>query len=223
VLDIALKPGWKTYWRDPGDSGVPPQLDIAGSINVSAAEMAFPAPQRHDDGYGQWAGYDHPVGLPVTFTVADPAKPASITADVFLGVCETICIPLHARLTVDPASDPANAGDATAVAAALAALPGKASAGFGATPLPGDHETLAVEASVPGDPASADFFIAGTDGYMFGEPRREERNGKIVFKVPILDSPSSPPSDGGLHYTLTGAAGAVAGLLPYPAADMPDR
>ncbi len=24
MLDIELKPGWKTYWRDPGDAGVPP-------------------------------------------------------------------------------------------------------------------------------------------------------------------------------------------------------
>ncbi len=216
VLDIALKPGWKTYWRDPGDSGVPPQLDISGSTNVSAAEMAFPAPQRHDDGYGQWAGYDHPVGLPIAFTVTDPGQDSLIEADIFLGVCETICIPVQARLTVDPAADPDNAADAERVKAALAALPAKASADFGVTPLEGDHETLVVEASVPGDPAAADFFVAGADDYMFGPPRREESPGKVKFTVPILDRPSSPPSGDGLHYTLTSSAGAVAGFLPYP-------
>jgi DsbC/DsbD-like thiol-disulfide interchange protein len=216
MLDIALKPGWKTYWRDPGDSGVPPQLDVSASTNVARAEMAFPAPQRHDDGYGQWAGYDHPVALPVTFTVTDPGQKTVIEADIFIGVCETICIPLQARLTVEPAADPDNAADAEAVKAAVAALPAKASADFGATPMPGDHETLVVEAKVPGDPAAADFFVAGTDDYMFGPPAREEKDGKVVFTVPILDRPSTTPTGGGLHYTLTGSAGAVAGLLPYP-------
>ena len=42
VLDIDLKPGWKTYWRDPGDAGVPPQLDVSASTNVAGAELRFP-------------------------------------------------------------------------------------------------------------------------------------------------------------------------------------
>lgn len=216
MLDIALKPGWKTYWRDPGDSGVPPQLDISASTNVSGATMSFPAPRRHDDGYGQWAGYDHPVALPITFTLSDPKKKATIAADIFLGVCETICIPVQARLTVEPDADPDNAADAGSVEAALAALPAKAGADFGVTPLAGDHETLVLEAKAPGGPAAADLFVAGTDDYMFGPPAREEKDGKLVFTVPILDRPSSTPTGAGLHYTLTGSGGAVEGLLPYP-------
>lgn len=216
ALDIALKPGWKTYWRDPGDSGVPPQLDVSASTNVSGAAMSFPAPQRHDDGYGQWAGYDHPVALPIVFTLSDPGKKTTIVADIFLGVCETICIPVQARLTVEPDADPDNADDADKVKAALAALPAEASAEFGATPLTGDHETLVVEAKAPGGPAAADLFVAGTDDYMFGPPERQEKDGRLVFTVPILDRPSSTPTGGGLHYTLTGSGGAVEGLLPYP-------
>lgn len=216
ILDIELKPGWKTYWRDPGDSGVPPQLDISASTNVAGAEMSFPAPRRHDDGYGQWAGYSHPVSLPITFKAPAPGQKTVVAADIFLGVCETICIPLQAKLTVDPAVDADNEDDAKAVKAALAALPAKPSAAFGVKPLTGDHETLIVEASVPGKPEAADFFIAGGDNYMFGAPKREEKNGKLIFTVPILDRPSSVPTDGGLHYTLTSSAGAVAGLLPYP-------
>ncbi|TIW88948.1 MAG: hypothetical protein E5V51_06740, partial [Mesorhizobium sp.] len=101
ILDIALKPGWKTYWRDPGDAGVPPQLDISASTNIADATLSFPAPQRHDDGYGKWAGYNYPVSLPVTFTLSTPNQPAVIDADVFLGICETICIPVQTRLSVD--------------------------------------------------------------------------------------------------------------------------
>lgn len=216
ALEIVLKPGWKTYWRDPGDSGVPPQLDVAASTNISGAEMSFPAPQRHDDGYGKWAGYDRSVSFPVVFTVAAPDKKPMIEADISLGMCETICIPVQARLSVDLANGADDAADAKIVAAALAALPAKATADFGITALPGDHETLLVEANVPGDPAAADFFIAGADDYMFGAPQRTQDNGKITFSVPILDRQTTTPTGAGLHYTLIGSTGAVAGLLPYP-------
>ena len=216
VLDIALKPGWKTYWRDPGDNGVPPQIDISDSTNVSDAALSFPAPKRHDDGYGVWAGYDHSVSLPVTFTLASPRDAATIEAQVFLGVCETICIPLQATLKLDPSSDPDNVADAALVKTGFAALPGRAQPGFEARPLPGDPETLVVEAAVPGNPASAEFFVAGEHGYMFGPAVRDERDGKLIFRLPILDRPATPPSASGLAYTLTGETGAVAGLLPYP-------
>ncbi|MEO5757682.1 MAG: protein-disulfide reductase DsbD domain-containing protein [Mesorhizobium sp.] len=216
VLDIALKPGWKTYWRDPGDAGVPPQLDVSASTNISEAALSFPAPQRHDDGYGKWAGYNYPVSLPVTFTLATPNQPAVIDADIFLGICETICIPVQTRLTVDPGSDPDNAEDAALIKASLTALPTPARPDFGINVLPGDHETLIVEASFPGNPEAADFFVAGERDYMFGAPARSEKDGKLIFTVPILDRPSTTPTDGGLHYTLTSSAGAVEGVLPFP-------
>ncbi|RAZ92821.1 hypothetical protein DPM33_02820 [Mesorhizobium hawassense] len=216
VLDIALKPGWKTYWRDPGDAGVPPQLDISGSTNVADAQLSFPPPQRHDDGYGKWAGYDRPVSLPVTFTLSSPGQPASIDANIFLGICETICIPVQTRLSVDPGSDPDNATDAALVKTALATLPSPARSDFGITVQSGDHETLVVQAQSPGDPESVDFFIAGERDYMFGAPVRSEKDGKLLFTVPILDRPSATPTDGGLYYTLTSAEGSVDGLLPFP-------
>ena len=216
VIDIALKPGWKTYWRDPGDAGVPPQLDISASSNIAGATFSFPPPQRHDDGYGKWAGYDYPISLPVTFTLSAPNESAVIDADIFLGICETICIPVQTRLTVDPGSDPDNAEDAALVKAALATLPAPAGPDFGINILPGDHETLIVEASFPGNPEAADFFVAGERDYMFGVPVRSERGGKLVFAVPILDRPTTTPTDGGLYYTLTTADGAVEGLLPFP-------
>jgi DsbC/DsbD-like thiol-disulfide interchange protein len=216
ALEIALKPGWKTYWRDPGDSGVPPQIDISASTNVSSAALAYPAPQRHDDGYGKWAGYDVPVTLPVSFTVPSPASPARIEATVLIGLCETICIPVQAKFRIDPASGPDDPTDAAMIVAAEAALPKAARPGFEATPLPGGPETLAVEATVPGDGAAADLFVAGEEGYMFGAPVKSEKDGKVVFTVPILDRPPTAPAGSGLFYTLTVAGGSVSGTLPYP-------
>ncbi|MEP9370925.1 protein-disulfide reductase DsbD domain-containing protein [Mesorhizobium sp. KR1-2] len=216
MLDIHLDPGWKTYWRDPGETGVPPSFDVSASSNVAAAEVSFPAPQRHDDGYSVWAGYDRSVALPITFHVAAPGQPAMIEADVFIGICETICIPVHAKLALDPASDPDNAGDAAGISAATEALPKAARPDFGVHVVSQDEKKLLVEAVLPGDATSAQFFLAGGDGYTLATPQREEKDGKTLFSVEILDRPTAKPAAGGLHYTLVAGNDSVRGLLPYP-------
>ena len=216
ILDIHLDTGWKTYWRDPGDAGVPPSLNLTGSTNVSGAEVSFPAPQRHDDGYSLWAGYDRSLALPITFHIASPDKPAVISADVFLGICEAICIPVHANFTLDPASAPDDPADATSVARAIQALPMAARSDFGATIVGQDDKTLLVAAALPFGASSAELFLAGDDGYVFAAPKRNEKNGKTVFSVEVLDRPALNPAAGGLHYTLVTDRGAVSGILPYP-------
>ncbi|NGO52261.1 protein-disulfide reductase DsbD domain-containing protein [Allomesorhizobium camelthorni] len=215
MLEVDLLPGWKTYWRDPGDAGVPPQIDISASENITSAEFAFPVPERHDDGGFKWAGYDEPVALPIIFTLKSPAEAALIEADVFLGVCESICIPAQTRLTLDPASDPDNPEDTAAVAAALAALPAPAKPEFGVSSAREEGSKLIVEAKFPGDPASAEFFLAGADGYAFGTPERVEKEGKTLFSLEILARPDSVPAGDGLHYTLVTDAGAVGGRIPF--------
>src|SRR5262245_48206912 len=56
-IEIKLDPGWKTYWRYPGDSGIPPRFDFAGSGNVKAVAVMWPAPHRFPDGAGHSIGY----------------------------------------------------------------------------------------------------------------------------------------------------------------------
>ncbi|WP_188130534.1 protein-disulfide reductase DsbD domain-containing protein [Neomesorhizobium albiziae] len=216
VLEIDLHPGWKTYWRDPGYAGVPPQIDVSRSINVTAAEMRFPAPERFDDGFSKWAGYKHPVAFPVTFTLKTPGEPTQIEADVFLGICETICIPVKGTFALDPANDPDNADHQALVTAAVETLPGAARPDFGVTVRRADNKQLTVEAALPGDAAPAEFFVAGEQGYIFGTPERAEKDGRTVFTVPIVERPDTKPAEGALHYTLSTATGAVEGTLPYP-------
>jgi DsbC/DsbD-like thiol-disulfide interchange protein len=215
ILDIELKPGWKTYWRDPGDAGVPPTLDASANPNIVGAEFDFPAPQRHDEGDFKWAGYDYPLGLPVTFTLKDPAGPAAIDAAVFLGVCETICVPVQTKLALDPVSDPDNPDDASAVSAAFAAIPPAATPEFGVklAEKAGDRKAV-LQATFPGNPESAELFIAGEDGYVFATPAKEERDGKTFFSLEVT-RPDETPKGVGLHYTLVTDAGAVSGTLPY--------
>jgi DsbC/DsbD-like thiol-disulfide interchange protein len=213
ILDIDLMPGWKTYWRDPGDSGVPPSVDLSASINLSGVQFAFPPPQRHDGGGFQWAGYDHPVAFPIELELASANGP--ISAAVFLGICETICIPVQASLTLDPKSDPDNPRDAAAVAAAKASLPQPDRPDFGVKVVsnPGDA-TIVLEASFPGDPETAELFVAAEEGYTFGTPRRVQRDGRTMFELEA-GLPASAGAGSGLHYTLVTEAGSVSGLLPY--------
>lgn len=215
VLDIELKPGWKTYWRDPGDAGVPPTIDVSANPGLTGATFEFPAPQRHDEGDFQWAGYDYPVRLPVTFTLGDPAKPTTIDANVFLGVCETICVPVQATLKVDLGRDADNPAHQSAVAKAFAAIPQPATPEFGVKMAGKQPDgTVLLEASFPGNADGADLFIAGDRGYTFTTPVRHSKDGKTFFSTEV-SRPAGIPEGDGLHYTLVTAEGAVDGFLPY--------
>lgn len=218
ALQIDLKPGWKTYWLDPGDAGVPPTIEISTSRNVASASMSFPAPRRFDDGFAKWAGYDQPVSFPIAFTLADAKQAATIEAKVFLGICETICIPAQATLSVDPASDPGNGDDAAIVGAAFDALPAEARQDFGVRAVASGKDAVTVEAAFSGDPAAVDFFLAGSDGYQFGPPERRQDGARLLFVVPILQGPDKPPDKGALTYVLVSSAGAVTGTIPLPLA-----
>src|ERR1700704_2104124 len=77
-LEIRLKPGWHTYWRYPGDAGVPPRFDFAGSQNVKAVEVLWPAPRRLPEAGLDTIGYDRDVTLPLRVTPQDPAKPVTL-------------------------------------------------------------------------------------------------------------------------------------------------
>src|SRR5690554_476768 len=100
ALQIRLDPGWKTYWRDPGKTGIPPQIEIRGS-ELKGTELFFPAPQRFEDPYGDWAGYGQSVTLPVVFETLTPETAPLVEADIFLGICETICVPVQASFLFD--------------------------------------------------------------------------------------------------------------------------
>ncbi len=217
ALEIGLNPGWKTYWRDPGSAGVPPEVDIAQSINIASAEIHFPAPQWHDDGYGAWAGYDKSLALPVTFTVSDPDRYSVIEADVFLGICQTICVPVRARLSVEPGNDPNNRGDEVVVAAAHAAIPPQATPEFGvlSVDLKGDH--LMITTAAPDGAEDPSLFLAGVKGYGFGQPQLASRSeGKARFTVPMAAVTREPSTPATIHYTMSSSGRSVAGTFDIP-------
>ncbi|MBR0797865.1 cytochrome C biogenesis protein [Bradyrhizobium jicamae] len=97
-IAFQLQDGWKTYWRTPGDSGVPPRFDFSKSDNVEAVTVMWPAPRQFDDGAGGTSlGYKHQVVLPLRIVARNPDKPLTLRADINYAVCEKLCVPVEAK------------------------------------------------------------------------------------------------------------------------------
>jgi suppressor for copper-sensitivity B len=123
-LQFHLKPGWKIYWRAPGDAGFPPAVDWSGSTNLGGTQILWPAPHRFDVSGLSNIGYKGDVVLPVQATLSEAGKPLSIKARVDYLTCDDVCIPYTATLALDlPASAAAPSGEAPLVSAAVAAVP----------------------------------------------------------------------------------------------------
>jgi DsbC/DsbD-like thiol-disulfide interchange protein len=120
-VEIRLAPGWKTYWRYPGDSGVPPQFDFAKSENVRSVDVSWPAPQRFAELDGTIIGYKSNVLFPLRIEPADPRKPVILRLALDYAICERVCIPVQAKAELKIT---ANSGSAdAAIAAAEKAVP----------------------------------------------------------------------------------------------------
>ncbi len=96
-IEIKLQPGWKTYWRYPGDSGVPPRFDFSGSENLKIAKVLYPAPHLFTDDAGQSLGYKDSVILPLQVSPQQPGKPVTLRLKLDYAVCEKLCIPAAGR------------------------------------------------------------------------------------------------------------------------------
>src|SRR6266699_1302864 len=97
-IAFQLQPGWKTYCRSPGDSGVPPRFDFSKSENIEAVTVLWPAPMKFDDGAGGHSlGYKNQIVLPLRIVAKNADKPVTLRAGVNYAVCEKLCIPVEAN------------------------------------------------------------------------------------------------------------------------------
>ncbi len=104
-LRISLDEGWKTYWRAPGEAGIPPQFDWSGSENVGAVSVHWPVPEIITSNGVTTLGYAREVILPIEVTPADPAADIAVEAGLSFGICEDVCMPLQTQVSgVLPAS-----------------------------------------------------------------------------------------------------------------------
>ncbi len=92
VVEFVLDDGWKTYWRDPGSSGIPPTFDFTRSTGFSVGEVKFPTPQWIVLPDAEFAGYRGIVRFPFEAEMS-PISGATLRLSLFAGVCKDICIP----------------------------------------------------------------------------------------------------------------------------------
>lgn len=115
ALAIDLPDGWKTYWRAPGDAGIPPRIDWSGSQNLAAIEVVWPVPEVFFD-YGMRSiGYMDGVVFPLMIEPERPGAPVTLAGQLDIGVCEEVCVPVS--ITFSTALEPGNVPDPRIVAA----------------------------------------------------------------------------------------------------------
>ena len=210
-LAIDLQPDFKTYWRTPGDSGLPPVFDWSRSQNVRHVEVLWPVPQRFDDQAGSSIGYDGQVILPIKVRLNDPQQAAVLTLTLNFGVCKTICIPVKAEATLrlPPGERSTPASAAIAKALALVPLPAKLDSG-GAPRIiaaklikAGTKWALEAETLVPQGGKIVDLFVEGPDSWLFGAsiavatgPGPAAGLTRIVYQAPLEDVPPGFKAEG---------------------------
>ncbi|WP_299397114.1 protein-disulfide reductase DsbD [Pelagibius sp.] len=175
-LEFDLQPGWKIYWRSPGDAGFPPSIDWSGSQNLASGEIAWPVPHRFSLFGLETFGYGDRVVLPVDAVPADPAQPLLLTASVDYLICEEICIPYQANLSLGlPTGPETRAPEAFFIESFNRQVPGRgAERGLSleSAALTGSLEAPVLQVTARSEtPFDApDLLVEGPPGFTFAKP-----------------------------------------------------
>lgn len=105
-FQVKMKEGWKTYWRTPGNAGLPPVFDWQGSVNLASVDVRYPAPERFEIFDLQTYGYPDEVVYPIKISPSVWDAPITLNVKVNYLVCKDLCVPAIANLnlTIPPAN-----------------------------------------------------------------------------------------------------------------------
>ena len=204
-----LKPGWKTYWRTPGDSGMPAQFDFAASENVDSVTVLWPAPIRFPDGSGGYSyGYKDAVILPLRINAKQADKPVKLRAKIAYAVCEKLCVPVEAQVEL-PFDNVASTQDGV-LAAALDTVPKPANVGdqhpFSIVAVRREGNKRVVVDVRPADGVPAELFVEGpTPDWALPSPELQpgSNDGLLRFAFDLDGLPTDAnPSGAILKMTL---------------------
>lgn len=212
-LQIELDPGYLTYWRSPGEAGVPPSLDTAGSANLKGATLLFPAPRRYSEDGVEAFGYKDAVLFPLLVDATEAGKPLDLHAALSFGVCERQCLPGRAAVRL-PLSGDGGSPEAALVREALARVPATAAVGeSGALAImavggvAGDDELTVLARTTETDMPSL-FAEAGDPWFVQAGPGLWMNNGTLRYVLKVLAKPPEPAALP-LRLTLVGTERAI--------------
>ena len=210
-IGFQLQPGWKTYWRTPGDSGVPPRFDFSKSENIEAVTVLWPAPMKFDDGAGGHSmGYHDQIVLPLRIVAKNTDKPVMLRAEINYAVCEKLCIPVEASLEL-PFTSTASTED-SALLAALDTVPKPANVGdpnpLTIRDVKRDGKSTVLVDVVSADAKQVNLFVEGpTPDWGLPVPKLLEHSPpgvkRFAFELDGLP-PGANPEGAALKLTLVG-------------------
>lgn len=227
---ILLDEGWKTYWREAWESGLPPVLDWSESTNLESTQVFWPAPERFDEPGGSYLGYRDTLVLPIALKAIDGTLPLEAKLWLRYAVCREICIPLEERLAWHIA--PVNGGNEEDLQAqvrlkdALERVPVEDSkhARLLEARLLEENETARLEVRVAlSDPLASDVLLVVEEPppYFFGRERLVEsikHNGggtEARFTLPLLDtSIAEKMRKSGVRLLLKNGETSLSALIP---------
>jgi len=206
AVEVRLAPGAITYWRNPGDSGAPPNFDFAGSRNLKRAEPLFPAPKRIVEPDGSDAfGYDDAVVFPIAVAALDASQPVELKLKFDYAVCDKLCLPAKAELALTLPQ-----GGASPFAAAIAAAAASVPRATDLATLGGALEATGAESwrlcakPEPGPPR--DLFVEAPEGWWFATKPAADGAGRACFALELQQKPDGAALPVAVRATLTGGA-----------------
>lgn len=217
-VEVRLAPGWKTYWRYPGDSGIPPRFDFSKSRNVKSVAVRWPAPQRLTDEGGTSIGYKHDVVFPLEVTPQDAGKPVMLALSLEYAVCEKICVPADGKGELTLSGQTSTNDPKLAASNMLVPRPAK----IGGEVMPSirtvkrEGSRILVDVAAPPD-TPVDLFAEGpapdwalpVPSPVAGAPQGQQR---FAFELDGLPAGAKPD---GATLRLTAVAGEQAVEVPY--------
>jgi len=205
-LELKLAKGWKTYWRSPGEVGIPPSINWDKSTNISDVEFLWPAPKRFRAFGIENFGYQGTVVFPLRIVLDEPGQPAYLSAAVNLLVCSNVCIPQDFVLTLDlqqgTGIDAKSAGQIALFADKVPESGGAGNLSISTATISPDFTSLTVTARSRTGFRKPDIFPEfGPDTAFGATDIRLGDGGKLMWaRLPILSVGTSPPD---LRVTIT--------------------
>lgn len=191
-LDLTLSEGWKTYWRSPGEVGIPPQIDWSGSRNVAGVEMLWPAPERFTAFGIENFGYQDTVVFPLRVLLERPGEPVHLAGTAKLLVCSEVCVPQTFDLDLAlPSGSEIDSASASRISTFLSRVPSEGDQ-TGATDavasIDAKRTTLTLEMKSVTPFSAPDVFAELGANTALGKPDiRLGDGGRILWaRIPIL-------------------------------------
>lgn len=187
LLTVELKPGWKTYWRSPGEGGVAPKIAWPQGVTDS---WSWPVPSRFDISGMTTQGYHDKVTIPI---VLDGVKGDTLDGTLTLSTCSNVCLltdyPLHLDFT-----QPVDDGFRHAFDRAMHAVPGTSGVSADLSAWLSDGN-LVVTGTTDGKWDNPGIYFDPLEGDILpGEPAIKHDGNTLRVTVPVTDEWGDKPT-----------------------------